>query len=98
MLDMLRNTVPKFGQKNRPVFEFIKEEPVVIVPQITKVSAAGEMRIDFVPPQAIVPESWGALFDLDKKAEMSQAEIKYLDSVISEVFKVIFIKNSDEKE
>ena len=32
MLDMLRNTVPKFGQKNRPVFEFIKEEPVVIVP------------------------------------------------------------------
>ena len=44
----MRNNVPKFAEKVDD--QGVVEEPVEIVPTITKVSAAGEMRIDFTPP------------------------------------------------
>ena len=45
----------------------VKEDKIVIVPKISEFSAAGEMKIDFDPPKAIVPDKWDILFDHEKQ-------------------------------
>ena len=72
-LDTLRSRVPTFGKaSNRDQILYVdaeeEQEPVVIMPTITKLSAAGELVINFDPPQASVPDSWNALFDPIKRA------------------------------
>lgn len=75
----------------------VEKEPVVIEPLITDLNAAGELQIEFDPPVAKVPESWAALFDEEAKAGLSEQERAFLESLVSEVFEVIFVQNSDEK-
>ena len=57
-------------------YEEEKDEPVEIEPKILGVSAAGELKIEFDPPNTAVPEGWGDLWDAEKRALMKDAEIE----------------------
>ena len=74
------------------------EKPQPIVPAITSVSAAGEMIIEFSPPEAIVPDSWSELWEQAQNLDLTEPQKQYIDSIISQIFQVVFIKNSDEEE
>ena len=52
------------------------DEPVEIEPKIFGVSAAGELKIEFDPPNTVVPEGWGDLWDAEKRALMKDTEIE----------------------
>ena len=47
-----------------------------IEPKIFGVSAAGELKIEFDPPNTVVPEGWGDLWDAEKRALMKDTEIE----------------------
>ena len=49
------------------------EEPVEIVPIITSIDAAGELRIDFDPPEASIPQGWEELLDPELFADDGKA-------------------------
>ena len=49
------------------------EEPVEIVPTITSINAAGELRIEFNPPEASIPQGWEELMDPELFADDGKA-------------------------
>jgi hypothetical protein len=48
-------------------------EPIVIKTKITEMSQAGEMKIKFDPPKVKVPDNWDALWDEEKKANLTDS-------------------------
>ena len=56
-----------------------------------ELNAAGELKIEFDPPSATVPDSWDALWDSEKRNKMSESEIAYLEGLVNKIFSVIFI-------
>lgn len=68
---------------NESVEDTEVEEPEDIVPVISELNAAGELSIDFDPPNASVPDSWDALWDQEKRVTMTEAELKNLESLVS---------------
>ena len=95
LLMSLRNRVPTFAPKIDDQSQTIDEiefvEPVKIEPKISKLSAAGELTVEFDPPSSSVPDGWDALFDPVAKAKLTEDEKIYFESVISEVFSVNFV-------
>ena len=54
--------------------------------------------MEFDPPEAIVPDGWDSLWDPTKTVDMKDSEKAALESMISEIFSVVFVQNSDEDE
>ena len=75
-----------------------EEEKVVIVPKISEFSAAGEMKINFDPPRALVPKKWDLLFDHEKHQDMTPEYKLAMKTLSEEAFQVSFLKNSDESD
>ena len=71
-------------------------ELVEIVPVFEEFSPAGELWIRFDPPDADVPETWAALWDDERKAQLTTDEMATYESAISRILQVNFVKNSDE--
>ena len=84
LLETLNSVLNLSGTDDDTADEEVKPEP--IVPQITSVSAAGEMSIGFNPPEAIVPPAWSELWDSAQAEDLGEEEKAYLDSVISQIF------------
>jgi len=78
------DTASNVNQAEYVVVEEI--EKIVIVPKITEVNPIGELKIAFDPPYAKVPNSWNAIWDPIKKAAMTTEELKFIDTMITEVF------------
>ena len=82
-------------QEARTVKE--EEDIVVIVPKISEFSSAGEMKIDFDPPRALVPKKWDFLFDSEQHQDLSPEKKAAVQTLSNDAFQVSFIKNSDEE-
>ena len=56
------------------------------MPLISEFSAAGEMKIDFDPPKALVPEKWDLLFDHEKQLNMTTEYKSAMKTLSDEAF------------
>ena len=72
------------------------EEPEEITPLIKEMTAAGEIIIEFDPPNSNVPDNWQDLWDDKKRSQLPDAEIKLLETIINQVILVLFVQNSEE--